>query len=58
MTDYFSKLLLETNHSFCNNIDNIFFFKVNTKYISSNVLEISILSRVRSTSGNADVFNI
>ena len=59
MADYFSDQLLEANHSFfCNNIDNFFFFKVNTKYISSNVLEISIISRVRSTSGTADVFNV
>ena len=32
-------------------------FKVNTKYISSNVLKISVISRVRSTSEIAYIFN-
>ena len=34
-----------------------YFFEVNTKYISSNVLKISEISRVRSTSEIADIFN-
>ena len=38
-------------------IEDIYFFKVNTKYISSSaVKKISIFSRVRSTSLNADIF--
>ena len=39
-------------------IEDIYFFEVNTKYISSNVLKISIISGVRSTSEIADIFNI
>ena len=35
----------------------LIFFEVNTKYISSNVLKISVISRVRSTSEIADIFN-
>ena len=31
-------------------IEDIYFFEMNTKYISSNVLKISVISRVRSTS--------
>ena len=38
-------------------IEDIYFFDVNTKYISSNVLKISVISRVRSTSEIADIFN-
>ena len=38
-------------------IGDIYFFEVNTKYISSNVLKISEISRVRSTSEIADIFN-
>ena len=38
-------------------IEDIYFFEVNTKYISSNVLKISGISRVRSTSEIADIFN-
>ena len=38
-------------------IEDIYFFEVNTKYISSSVLKISEFSRVRSTSENSDVFN-
>ena len=38
-------------------IEDIYFFEVNTKYISSNVIEISEISRVRSTSEIADIFN-
>ena len=30
---------------------------MNTKYISSNVTKISVISRVRSTSEIADIFN-
>ena len=33
------------------------FFQVNTKYISWNVLKISVMSRGRSTSEIADIFN-
>ena len=36
-------------------IEAIYFFEVNTKYISSNVLKISVISRVRSTSEIADI---
>ena len=39
-------------------IEDIYFFEVNTKYISSNVLKISVILRVRSTSENADIFNV
>ena len=38
-------------------IEDIYFFEMNTKYISSNVLKISVISRVRSTSELADIFN-
>ena len=38
-------------------IEDIYFFEVNTKNISSNVLKISEISRVRSTSEIADIFN-
>ena len=38
-------------------VEDIYFFEVNTKYISSNVLKISVISRVRSTSEFADIFN-
>ena len=37
-------------------IENIYFFEVNTKYISSNVLKISVISRVRCMSEIADIF--
>ena len=40
-------------------IEDIYFFEVNTKYISSselNELKTSKFSRVRSTSENLDVF--
>ena len=37
-------------------LQDIYFFEVNTKYISSNVLKISVNSRVRSTSEIADIF--
>ena len=35
----------------------LLFFKVNTKYISSNVMKISVNSLVRSTSEFSDIFN-
>ena len=38
-------------------IEVIYFFEVNTKYISSSVLKTSELSWVRSTNENFDVFN-
>ena len=38
-------------------IEDIYFFEVNTKYISPSVLKTSELLRVRSTSENSDVFN-
>ena len=38
-------------------IEDIYFFEVNTKYISSNVLKISVISRVCSTSEITDIFN-
>ena len=38
-------------------IADIYFFEVNTKYISSNVLKISVISRVRSTSEISDIFS-
>ena len=36
-------------------VEDIYSFEVNTKYISSNVLKISAISRVRSEI--ADIFN-
>ena len=38
-------------------IEDIYFFEVNTKYISSSVLTTSEFSWVRSTNENFDVFN-
>ena len=38
-------------------MEDNYFFQVNTKYISSNALKISLISRVRSTSKIADIFN-
>ena len=38
-------------------MEDIYFFEVNTKYISLNVVKTSDFSRVRSTSENSDVFN-
>ena len=37
--------------------EDIYFFEVNTKYTSSNMLKISVISRVHSTSEIADSFN-
>ena len=49
------KLLLQ--NSSCKSIEDIFFFELNTKFISSSVLKTSEFSRVRRTSENSDVFN-
>ena len=38
-------------------IEDIYFFEVNTKYISLSISKTSELLRVRSTSENSDVFN-
>ena len=38
-------------------IEDIYFFAVNTIYISLNVLKLSVISRVHSTSEIADIFN-
>ena len=38
-------------------IEDIYFFEVNTKYISLSELKTSEFSRVCSTSENSDVFN-
>ena len=38
-------------------IEDIYFFEVNTKYISSNVLKLSEIARVRSSSEIADIFS-
>ena len=38
-------------------IEDICFFEVNTKYISSSELKTSEFTRVRSTSENFNVFN-
>ena len=38
-------------------IEDIYFFEVNTKYISSNALKVYVISRVLSTSETADIFN-
>ena len=37
--------------------EGIYFFEMNTKYISSNVLKVSAFSRVRSTSEIDDILN-
>ena len=39
------------------NIEDVYFFEVNTKYISSNVLKISVISRVRRKNKIADICN-
>ena len=38
-------------------IEDIYFFEVNTKYISSNMMKISVKPRVHSTSEISDIFN-
>ena len=43
-------------HRYTGNRGYLFFFEVNTKYISSSELKTSKISRVRSTSENLDVF--
>ena len=47
----------DTGNSKYGYMEDIYFFEVNTKYISSNVLKISVISRVRSTSENVDIFS-
>ena len=37
--------------------EDIYFFEVNTKYISSNILKISVISRVLRTREITDFFN-
>ena len=57
------KGVLEKHHKFdmakltVSSIEDICFFEVNTKYISSSELKTSEFSRVRSTSENFYVFN-
>ena len=59
LADYIEKLFSCDNKitilSFCY-IEDICFFEVNTKYISSSELKTSEFSRVRSTSENYYVF--
>ena len=60
MNGYFVSKTFRSNDECLNRleyIEDIYFFEVNTKYISSNVLKISEISRVRSTSEIADIFN-
>ena len=58
VTDFFLLLLLSLFVIIIiEHMEDIYFFSVNTKYISSNVLKISEISRVRSTSEIADIFN-
>ena len=38
----------DQNQICANTLEDIYFFEVNTKYISSNVMKISVNSRVRS----------
>ena len=45
------------SHEQIQSIEDIYFFEVNTKYISLSVLKTSESSRVRSTSENSNVFN-
>ena len=49
--DYLKPLYPEYNYG------DIYFSELNTKYISLNVLKILVISRVRSTSEIADIFN-
>ena len=61
MQDYLLLLLLlikerQKFHVLEGYIEDIYFFEVNTKYISSSELKTSNFSRVRSTSENLDVF--
>ena len=50
----FKRILLWGNKRF---IEEIYFFVVNTKYISSRVMIISVNSRVHSTSEISAIFN-
>ena len=43
-------VIFSIDYTCCRHKEDIYFFEVNTKYISSNVLKISVISRVRSTS--------
>ena len=45
------------NLKYLKEIEDIYFFEVNTEYISSNVMKISVNPRVRSTSGISEIFN-
>ena len=45
------------NHGEFKIIEDIYFFEVNTKHISSSVFKTSEFSQVCSTSENSDVFN-
>ena len=49
----YSQLLINMKKT----IKDIYFSEVNIKYISLNVLKILVISRVRSTSKIADIFN-
>ena len=49
--------IVENNINSSVYIEDILLFEVNTKYISSNVMKISVNSRVRSTSESHDIFN-
>ena len=56
------KLLTENCHYICiiiirTGYGGYLLFGVNTKYISSNVMKISVNSRVRSMSEISDIFN-
>ena len=48
--------LILIHYMTCRYIEDIYFFEVNTKYISSSELKTSKFSRVRSTSESLDVF--
>ena len=50
-------MFLLTWYQLLEDIEDIYFFEVNTKFILPNILKISVISRVRSTSEMADIFN-
>ena len=50
------KIIIRHEEIHFRSIEDIYFFEVNTKYISSSELKTSKFSRVRSTSENLDVF--
>ena len=52
MTSFSQQVIVSNKGKY---IENIYFFEVNTKYISSSELKTSKFSRVRSTSENLDV---